>query len=48
MEEHSPDVRRVKGPENVAADALSGLPAADDPEKPCVMPSREELADCFT
>jgi hypothetical protein len=26
---------------------MSRLPAADDPEKPHVMPSREELADCF-
>jgi hypothetical protein len=47
MEEHGPDVHCVKGPENIVADALSRLPAADDPEKPCVMPSREELADCF-
>jgi hypothetical protein len=23
------------------------LPTADDPEKPCVMPCREELAECF-
>jgi hypothetical protein len=35
MEEHGPDVRCVKGPENIVADALSCLP------------SREELADCF-
>jgi hypothetical protein len=47
MEEHSPDVRCIKGPENRVADALSRLPAANDPEKPYVMPSREELADCF-
>jgi hypothetical protein len=47
MEEHGPGVRYVKGPENTAADALSRLPTANGPEKPCVMPSREELADCF-
>jgi hypothetical protein len=47
MEECGPDIRHVKGPENAAADALSRLPTADDPEKPCVIPSREELADCF-
>jgi hypothetical protein len=44
MEEHGPDVRYVKGPENAAADALSRLPTANDPEKPYVMPSREEVA----
>jgi hypothetical protein len=33
--------------ENIVAEALSCLPAADDPEKPFVMPSCEELADCF-
>jgi hypothetical protein len=47
MEEHSPDIHHVKGPVNIVADALHRLPAADDPEKPYVMPSREELADCF-
>jgi hypothetical protein len=47
MEEHGPDIHHVKGPENIVADALSRLPAANDPEKPHIMPSREELADCF-
>jgi hypothetical protein len=47
MEEHDPDVHHVKGPENIVADALSRLPTTNDPEKPHVMPSREELADCF-
>jgi hypothetical protein len=47
MEEHGPDICHIKGPENIVADALSRLPAANDPEKPCVMPSHEELADCF-
>jgi hypothetical protein len=47
MEECSPDVRCVKGPKNVAADGLIRLPATKDPEKPHVMPSRHELADCF-
>jgi hypothetical protein len=47
MEEHGPDIHHIKGPENIIADALSRLPAANDPEKPHVMPSREELADCF-
>jgi hypothetical protein len=46
MEECGPDIRHVKGPENTMADALSRLPTANDPEKPHVMPSREELADC--
>jgi hypothetical protein len=47
MEEHGPDIHCVKGPETIVADALGRLPAANDPEKPHVMPSREELADCF-
>jgi hypothetical protein len=47
MEEHGPETHCVKGPENIAADALSRLPASDDPEKLHVMPSREELAECF-
>jgi hypothetical protein len=47
MEEHSPDIHYIKGPENIVADALSRLPTTNDPEKPCVMPSCEELADCF-
>jgi hypothetical protein len=46
MEECGPDVHCVKGPENIVADALSRLPATNDPEKPHVMPSPEELADC--
>jgi hypothetical protein len=41
MEEHSPDVHHVEGPENIVADALSRLPAADDPEKPHVMPAAD-------
>jgi hypothetical protein len=47
MEECGPDVHCVKGPENIVADALSRLPATNDPEKRHVMPSREELADCL-
>jgi hypothetical protein len=47
MEEHGPKMHHVKGPENTAADALSRLPASDDPEEPHAMPSREELAECF-
>jgi hypothetical protein len=47
MEEYSPDIRYNKGPENIVADALSRLPTTNDPDKPYVMPSREELADCF-
>jgi hypothetical protein len=48
MEEHGPDIRCVKGPENTAADALGRLPTADNPDKPCVMPScAEELPDSF-
>ena len=47
MEEYSPDIRYIKGPENIVADALSRLPTTNNPEKPYVMPSREELADCF-
>ena len=48
MEEYSsPDIRYIKGPENIVADALSRLPTTSDPEKPYGMPSREELADCF-
>jgi hypothetical protein len=37
----------IKGPENIVADTLSRLPTTNDPEKPYVMPSREELADSF-
>jgi hypothetical protein len=47
MEEHGPKTHCVKGPESTAADALSRLPASDDPEKLCVVPSHEELAECF-
>jgi hypothetical protein len=47
MEDHSPDIHCVKGPENIVADAFSRSPASNDPEKPYVMPSREELADHF-
>ena len=47
MEEHGPDICCVKGPENIVADTLSHLPATDDPEKPHIMPSREEMAECF-
>ena len=47
MEEYNPEIRYIKGPENIVADALSRLPTTNDPEKPYVMPSREELADCF-
>jgi hypothetical protein len=47
LEQCNPDIRCVKGPENTAADVLTRLPSANDPEKPCVMPDREELADCF-
>jgi hypothetical protein len=47
MKEHGPNICCIKGPENAAADALSRLPSGDEPEKPCVMPSPEELADCF-
>jgi hypothetical protein len=47
MEERGPDVHCVKGLENIVADALSRLPATNDPEKRHVMPSREELADCL-
>jgi hypothetical protein len=48
MEEHGgPETHCVKGPENMVADALSRLPASNNPEKLCVMPSREELAECF-
>jgi hypothetical protein len=46
MEECGPKTHCIKGPENVAADALSCLPASDDPEKLHVVPSREELAEC--
>jgi hypothetical protein len=42
-----PLLGRIKGPKNVVAGALSRLPATDDPEKPCIIPSCEELADCF-
>jgi hypothetical protein len=47
MEECGPETHCVKGPENMVADALSRLPASYDPEKPCAVPSREELAECF-
>jgi hypothetical protein len=47
MEEYNPEIRYIKGPENIVADALSRLPTTNDPEKPYVMPTREELADCF-
>jgi hypothetical protein len=47
IEEHGPKMHCVKGPENAAADPLSRLPASDNPEKFHVMPSREELAECF-
>jgi hypothetical protein len=47
MEEHGPEMHHVKGPENIVADALSHLPASNDPEKPYAVPSREELAECF-
>jgi hypothetical protein len=47
VEEYIPDIRYIKGPENIVSDALSRLPTTNDPEKPYVMPSREELADCF-
>jgi hypothetical protein len=41
------DVCHIKGPENTAADALGRSPIANDPEKPHIMSSCEELADCF-
>jgi hypothetical protein len=47
MEEYSPDIRYIKGPENIVADALSRLPTTNDLEKHYVRPSPEELADCF-
>jgi hypothetical protein len=47
MEEYNPDICYIKGPENTVADTLSHFPTTNDPEKPYVMPSREELADCF-
>ena len=47
MEEYSPDICYIKGPENIVADTLSHLPTTNDPEKPHIMPSWEELADYF-
>jgi hypothetical protein len=34
MEEHSPDISYIKGPENIVADTLSRLPTTNNPEKP--------------
>jgi hypothetical protein len=46
MEEYSLDICYIKGPENIVADTLSWLlPTTNDPEKPYIMPSCEELAD---
>ena len=47
MEEHRLDIRYIKGPDNIVADSLSQLPTTNNPEKPYIMPSREELADSF-
>ena len=47
MEEYSPDIHYIKGPENIVADLLSRLPTTNDPEKLYIMPSWEELADHF-
>jgi hypothetical protein len=47
MEEHNPDMCYIKGPENIVADTLSCLPTTNNPGKPYVMPSCEELADSF-
>jgi hypothetical protein len=47
MEEYRLDIRYIKGPENIVADTLSRLPTTNDPKKPYVMPSGEELADSF-
>jgi hypothetical protein len=48
MEEYNPDICCIKGPENILADTLlSCLPTMNEPEKPYVMPSCEELADYF-
>jgi hypothetical protein len=43
-----PDICYIKGQEIIVADMLSCLPPTNDTEKPYViMPSHEELADCF-
>jgi transposase InsO family protein len=47
MEEYRLDIRYIKGPDNIVADSLSRLPTTNNPEKPYIMPSREELADSF-
>ena len=47
MEEYRLDICYIKGPDNIVADSLSRLPTTNDPEKPYIMPSREELADSF-
>ena len=47
MEENSPDIRYIKGPENIVADTLSCLPTTNDPKKPYIMPSWEDLANYF-
>jgi hypothetical protein len=47
IEEYSPDIQYIKGPENIIADMLSRMPTTNDPEKLYTMPSREELADSF-
>jgi hypothetical protein len=47
MEEYGPDICYIKGPEIIVADTLSHLPTTNEPEKPYVMPSHEELAECF-
>jgi hypothetical protein len=47
MEEYNPDIRYIKGKDNIVADTLSRLPTTNDPEKPYTMPSRKELAESF-
>jgi hypothetical protein len=47
MEEYNPDIRYIKGEDNIVADTLSRLPTTNDPEKPYTMPSRKELAESF-
>jgi hypothetical protein len=47
MEEYGLDIRYIKGQENIVVETLSHLPTTNDPEKPYIMPSREEMAECF-
>jgi hypothetical protein len=43
MEEHSPDIRYIKGPENKVADTVSRLPTINDPRTPYAVPSLEKM-----